>query len=627
MDKKAQNYDELVDNLPELLGGLDNISFMAHCHTRLRITIKNKAAVKEDEVKKQPGVVGVKWAGDQFQVVIGQNVSDVYQALCKRYGLQEGNSANEGSDGGKTRKISATLIFDYISGSITPLIPALMGCGFIKIIALLMGMAGLEGTSTYRVLTFVGDSAYYFLPILVGCCTARKFGANLALGMAVGAMFIHPDFISAINDGTALTIYGIPVYAGSYGSSLFPAFLTVAVMAPIQRFFAKHSPKTIRSIAEPLLTLMVIAPLGLCVLGPAGMYLGQYVSAAIIWLYETIGFLGVAVFACFCPLLVMTGMHNGLLPYMLQSFVDLGFEAIVLPGMIVSNLNQAAACFAVAFKTKKDVTLKSTATACGVTAFVGGITEPATYGITVPLKTPLYGAMIGSLVGGMIVGLAGSVANVMCNTAGIFGFTVFLPGGVHNILWLGIGVAVGMIITFVATLILYKEPNANEETEKTEKALMDIHIESEKAVVYQPVEGEVIPLEEINDGVFSAGIIGPGCGIRPTGGSVFAPINGVIATVADTKHAIGIVGEDGMEVLIHVGLDTVTMNGQGFSVRVHEGEQVKAGQELMTFDRDAIAEAGFSDTTAVLITNTADFEKVRLLRTGPGKVGEKLIQA
>lgn len=456
---KASKYEELADKLPELVGGMSNVTSFTHCVTRLRFNVKDESLVRMDEIKKLPGAVGAQWSGGQLQVIIGQSVEDAYQLICEKTGVEVKAAVDENldDDGGKEKKkFSIGVIFDAIAGCITPCIPMLIGGGFIKIIAMLMEMGGLGETGTYAVFAFVGDAAFYFLPVAVGAFTAKKFGGNLSLGLLLGAMFIHPDFISAVSAGTSLNVYGIPIYQASYSSTIFPAFLTVLIMCPVQKFFGKHSPDSIRSITEPLLTLLVMIPLGLCLLGPAGFFLGTYVSNAIIWLYNTLGFVGVAVFSSLCPLLVMTGMHSSLMPYLMQSLASLGWEAIVLTGMIISNIDQGFACLAVAVKTKNK-TLRSTASGCAVTAIVGGVTEPAMYGVNLAKRTPLYGSMIGSLCGAAVAGIGKAVAYAVCGSAGLFGITVYIPGGVSNVAWLVAGIAVGGIVTFIATFILYKD--------------------------------------------------------------------------------------------------------------------------------------------------------------------------
>ena len=325
-------------------------------------------------------------------------------------------------------------------------------------LVLLTTMAGLisEGSSIHTVLTFVGNTPFYFLPVFIGGYTAKKLGGNQTMGMIVGAMFLHPDFISGLAEGP-LSIFGLPIYNASYGSSIFPALLSVSLMVPIEKFIAKHSPDSLRSILEPFITLLIIMPIALCVTGPLGDVLGTYISSAIMWLYNTIGFLGVAVVACLWPLLVMTGMHHALVPYILNSFATLGFEGICETAMIISNIDQGAACLAVALKTK-DKTLKSTAFGCSITAMVGGVTEPGFYGVTFPLKTPLYCAMAGSFMGASIAAIGKACAYSVAGSTGLLGgLPIYIAGGMSNLLWMVAGVLIGIILTFVLTYIFYKE--------------------------------------------------------------------------------------------------------------------------------------------------------------------------
>lgn len=452
-----ERYAELADKVVDLLGGKDNISFFTHCVTRLRFNVKDKGLVKTGEIEQLPGVMGAQWSGDQYQVIIGQAVGDAYDLIVERTGLAKQDAVREDLGDAPKKKFSINTIFDAISGCITPLIPVLIGAGFIKIIVLLGEQLGLltADMPTHTVLTFVGDAGFYFLPVFIGATAAKKFGANMGLGMLVGGMLIHPTFVAAVSEGTALDIFGLPIYAASYSSSVIPAILAVAVMAPIERFFARISPDSLRSITEPLLTLLVMMPLTLCLLAPAGAFLGNYLSAAILWLYKTTGFFGVAVFSALCPWIVMTGMHSALMPYLLEALAT-GAEFIVFTGMIISNIDQGAACLAVSLKSK-DTKIKSTAASCAITAIVGGVTEPGTFGINLRFKTPMYGAMIGSFCGALVAGFGKAAAHAITGSSGLLGgIPIYLGGDISNVLWMVAGIAVGMIVTFIATWFLYK---------------------------------------------------------------------------------------------------------------------------------------------------------------------------
>lgn len=456
---KKERYEELANTVPGLIGGVENITFFTHCVTRLRFNVKDKSLVKLDEIEKINGVVGCQWSGEQLQIIIGQAVGDAYKLICEKTGLASQNSIDENLDNNKVKKkFSLNAVFDSISGCITPLIPVLIGAGFIKIIVLLCEQFGIlaAGDPTHTVLTFVGDAGFYFLPVMVGATAAKKFGANLGLGMLMGAILIHPTLISSVAEGVSLNVYGIPVYAASYTSTIFPIILIVWVMAPIEKFFAKISPDSLRSITEPLFTLIVMIPLALCVLGPIGAFLGTYLSEAIIWLYNTTGFFGVAVLSAVFPWFVMTGMHSALTPYALNSFATVGYEPIVLTANIISNINQGAASLAVALKTKEK-NLKSTAASCGITAVVGGVTEPAMFGINLKLKQPMYAAMIGSFAGAAVAGFGKAYAMVLTGSGGLFAIPAYISDNISNVIWMVAGMAIGFIVTFVITLFLYKE--------------------------------------------------------------------------------------------------------------------------------------------------------------------------
>lgn len=459
MASKENRYEELANNVVSLIGGKENVAFFTHCATRLRFSVKEKGTVDLDAIKKLPGVLGAQISGDQLHIIIGPSVGDAYALICKKHGFASKKAVEENLDTPKKKKLSIAAILDFITGCVTPIIPVLMAGGFIKMVAILGEQFGFlaAGTPTHTVLTFAGDAAFYFLPVFVGATTAKKAGGNQLLGMMLGAMFIHPDFIAALAAGP-LSVFSIPIYNTGYASSLMPAMLSAAVMSQLQKRIAKHSPDALRSITEPFLTMLIMIPVSLCVLGPIGAFLGTYLANGIIWLYETTGFLGVAIFAAISPLLIMTGMHTALATYLMASFASVGWEGIVLTGMIVSNIDLGVSCLVAALKSKnKD--RRATALGCGITATLSGIVEPGIFGVSIPLRTPLYGGMIGTLFGGAIAGFLKAHAYVMTGAPGLLGgLPIYLGGGMGNFINMCIAVGVGMVITFIATMLLYKEP-------------------------------------------------------------------------------------------------------------------------------------------------------------------------
>jgi PTS system beta-glucosides-specific IIC component len=457
MAKKNNNYENLSERVLELVGGKENITFFTHCMTRLRFNVKDKSLVKIEEIKKLEGVLGAQWSNEQLQIIIGQKVGEVYGIIAEKAGLQKEKAIDENLDSEK-KKFGIGTLFDAVAGCLTPLIPPLIGAGLVKCVLIIGELLGIltADMPTYTVLSFVADAGFYFLPVFIGATAAKKFNTNMGLGMLIGAMMIHPDFISAVADGTKLSLWHIPVYGGSYASSIFPAIISVYVMSYVERFFKKHSPEFLSTIIVPFGTLMVMAPITLCVLAPAGSFLGTYLSNGIIWLYEKTGFIGVAVLAALYPLMIMTGMHGAVIPYMFQAFATLGYEPIVCLACLVSNIDQGAACAAVAVKSKnKEV--KSTAFSCAITAIIGGVTEPAMYGINVKYKKPLYAAMIGNLVGAAFGGLMKVYAYAFAGSSGIFAVTGFVGPTASNVIYFLLSLLIGFVVTFAITMITFKD--------------------------------------------------------------------------------------------------------------------------------------------------------------------------
>lgn len=453
----AKKYDELVKNISDYVGGKDNVEFFTHCVTRLRFNVKDQSLVQKDAIEELEGVLGVQWQNGQLQIIIGQAVNDVFKEICSRYGFQD--STDETIAEKEHKKITfgsiVNGILNGISGSLSPSIPALIGCGMIQVLLIIASSLGMDQTSgTYLLLYYVGQAGFYFLPVIVCGNAAKKFGANQGLGMVVGGMLIFPDFIASVGNG--LDFFGIPVYNATYTSTIFPAILCAWVMAPIEKFFAKHSPTMLRSIVEPVCTLLIMVPLAYCLLAPAGAFLGNYISSAVIWLYNTLGFIGVAVLAAVMPFLIMTGMHSAFVPYLLQMFATVGYEPIFFTALVISNIDQGMSSLAVALKTKNKA-LKSTALSCAITAVVGGVTEPAMYGVNLRYKKAMAGAMIGSCIAGAFAGLVHVYIYAFAGASSIVALPCFVSPEGNNVIMMAIAIAIGMIATFFATYILFKD--------------------------------------------------------------------------------------------------------------------------------------------------------------------------
>lgn len=455
----SKKYEELASTVLTAVGGKENVVYFQHCTTRLRFNVKDRGQVDIKAIEKTKHVIGTQWSNQELQIIIGSDVADAYDEICKLGGFAKQDVIDENLDGNLKKGFSIKgllmSMIDAISGSITPLIPMMIGAGMIKVLYMLLNVMGVLSTesTTYQILNWVGDAFIYFFPVFLGATSAKKFGGNQGIGMLLGAVLIYPSFINAVNSGTSMAIFGLPVYMTNYSSTVIPVIISVYVMAKLEKLFKKYSPSVLRSFLAPLLTLVVMIPLMLVVTAPIGYYIGTFVAAAVAWIYETIGFLGVAVLAGLLPLMVITGMHTMMTPYWVTAFASMGFDPFFLPAMIISNLNQATACLGVAIKAKSQ-DLKTTAVSCAATAYIAGVTEPAMFGITLKYKKPLYAAMIGNFAGGLIAGLMKVACYAFPGSGGLFAVVTFVGPTASNIIWFGIAAIVGVVITLVLTLVL-----------------------------------------------------------------------------------------------------------------------------------------------------------------------------
>ena len=462
-----ERYEELASNVVDLLGGRDNVTNVMHCMTRLRFNVKDTAKVDVKKIGELDGAMGTQWAGNQLQIIVGQSVGDAYRLVCEKYDFALADAVEENLDdvkadsksvGEKVKAIPVTVL-EYISGSIVPLLPVLIGCGFVQIVALVLKTTGVldAESSTAAVLQFIGDSAFYFLPIMVGGFAAKKLGANTALGLLLGAILIHPNFVALASSGDPINLFGLPVYSATYGSSVFPILIGVAVMAPVERLVTKVAPEALRVVLVPFVTLAVMAPLMLCVIAPLGSIVGTYFAAAMMAFYNATGFVGVALFSALYPWIVMTGMHLSFVPYLIETLSKTGSEYFFVTAAVITCLCQGFACIGVALKTK-DHKMRSLATSCAITALPSGIIEPAMYGVTLRLRTPMYCAMVGSFVGAAIAGFGGACIVSMPGITGLLSLPAFItPSGIGSMVWEIAGIVVGGLVSMILTMITLKE--------------------------------------------------------------------------------------------------------------------------------------------------------------------------
>lgn len=460
-----KDYNALAKSILENVGGKKNITNAMHCYTRLRLNFKDTGLVNLDAIKELD-VIGAQFTGEQLQIIIGNEINEVYDAFIKLTGLNKSEIIEENLDKKndevkkkrKTIKGIFSAIVDGIVGCMVPILPMLIASGLLKAIVLVIQQfEWLDVNSpTLITLSFVADSAFYFMPVIIGGFAAKKFGANIALGGMIGAALIHPSFISAVNEGTSLSVFGLPIYPASYSSTVVPVILSVWVMSYVEKVISKYSPKSIRAVLEPVLTLLIMTPLTFCLLAPIGTMLSSGFASLVTTFYNTFGFIAVALLSAFIPWVVMVGMHVGTVPIAISQIAETGIDPIMMPSFFIANFGQGGACLAVGVKTK-DSKLKSFAFSSAFSDIVPGISEPGMYGITLRYKTPMIGAMIGSGFGGLYYGLmhVGTLAFLPPN---LFQLTAYVGEGAlaNNLIHACIGVVITLIVSFIATFILYK---------------------------------------------------------------------------------------------------------------------------------------------------------------------------
>lgn len=620
------DYANVAKKILEKIGGESNVNSVQHCMTRLRFTLKDESKADDEAIRKIKGVMGVTKQGGQYQVIIGNNVGNCYKELLKLGNFQEGTS-----DKNAEKKGLFNTILDVVSGCMSATMPAIIGAGMIKVLLVILPMLGIlaETSQTYIILSALGDATFYFLPLILCISASKKFNINPYILAAVIAVMVYPDFIGLVDAGEKISLFGLPVASASYAYSVIPVIMMAWVMTYVEKLADKITPAVTKNFLKPMLTLLIALPIALVVIGPIGYYAGEMLSSAMVFVYDKAGWLAIAIMSALMPLLVMTGMHWAFVPLSLMNInnPNVGFDTLLLVGMLGSNLAQASSCLAVFLKSKnKD--LKQVAGASSISAFLAGVTEPAMYGVTLKYKKPLYACMIAGGVSGLYAGFVGLKCYVFATPALISLVQFIDPNGGSNFINALIVVAITVSVSFTLTWIFGFEDPANKEDD--EETTEEVAVEKEEvissSVVLSPIEGKAVSLKQVNDITFSEEIMGKGVAIIPTVGRAVSPVNGTVSALFETKHAIGLTADNGAEILIHIGLDTVKLGGKHFTSHVKTGDKVKAGDLLVEFDIKAIKEEGYETITPVLVTNTDSYNDVLALIDKDVKEKDELIK-
>lgn len=590
------NKTELSKHLLILVGGKENIQSVVHCATRMRFKLKDRAKADKEAIENLEGVISVIENGGQFQVVIGNNVAYVYKEFLKVAGLKdEATVKAEKEDDEKKENIFATLM-DVISAIFTPILGAMIGSGIIKGLLMVATMfLGLSNTSgTYMILNATSNAVFYFLPVILAYTSAKKFQANIVIAMVVAGALVYPDMIAAYSAGEAIKFLGIPVIMINYSSSVIPIILSTWFLSKVEKFLEKLIPDVIKSFMIPLLSLAVVVPVTYLVVGPIGNYLGLGVASVYSFLYSLNPIVAGVILGGFYQALVVFGIHWALGPIQINNVAVYGFDTIT--GMYLpAKYAQAGATLALGLKSK-DTGYKSSAITTAVTTAVFGITEPAVYGFTLKNKKAFYMASIAAAVGGGIAGAFGCAAGAygISNTLTL---PVFIGNGLGGML---IAIATSFLLSIILTFLFGDKKEVKSEVKKEHTAAEEI---------YAPLNGKTVTLDQVKDEMFASEAMGRTFAIEPLDGDIYAPCSGTVSALFPTGHAIGITTENGVELLIHIGINTVELNGKYFEALTEQGKKIQKGQKLIHFDVDGIRSEGYEVTTMLIVTN---FNEVKL---------------
>ena len=712
------DYESIAKKILQRVGGKENVISLVHCMTRLRFTLKDESIVDDEAVKKTKGVMGIMKKAGQYQIIIGNDVANVYAELNKL-----GNFSNEvpkKAPQNKEKQNVFSMLMDTISGIMAPVIPAIIGAAMIKVLLTLLPMIGVLSTKgdTYNLLSVMGDGAFFFMPVLIAISASKKFGTNMYYAASIALIMLHPNFISFMNSAndakeTIKFLKFIPVTYASYAYSVIPIILAVWSLKYVERLVDKITPVVTKNFLKPMLVVLIEAPIALIILGPLGAICGNVLSTVVYTIHDKLGFIAIGLVAGVYPFVVMAGMHHAFTPIKLGMIASTGFENFICIGELCSNMAQGAASLAVAVKSKnKD--FKQIAGSSAFSALFAGITEPALYGVTLRLKRPMLGACIGAAAGGLFGGFFQMKCFGIATPAIVTIVQYVEKGRPQSLLFAALTILLTVVVSFIATMLIGFEDVVDEnddeldmlETESKEEVnvmenaidiaspaegkaislsevadatfaqeilgkdaaivpekrrpqsllfaaltilltvvvsfiatmligfedvvdenddeLDMLETESKEEVnvmenaidIASPAEGKAISLSEVADATFAQEILGKDAAIVPEKGVIYAPFDGKVDVMFETGHAVGLVGENGVELLVHIGIDTVNLEGKYFSPKKAAGDVVKKGDVLIEFDIEKIKEAGYDVTTPVIVSNTDQYAIVEKTATG-----------
>ncbi|MEV8268608.1 glucose PTS transporter subunit IIA [Microbacterium sp. NPDC076911] len=596
---------KLARTIGEFIGGPDNVASVHNCTTRLRFVVRDEGKVDFDKLGKTPGVLQVVRAGGQVQVVIGTHVDRLRDDLVGLSGW--GRLDDSATPAGKRRPLDA--VFDFLGATFQPLIPAITGAALVQVLVLLITQFGVlsADSPTAGILTATGNAVFFFLPVFVAFTASRKLGANPFVGASIAAALLHPAFTAIGEQGSVSEAFGMPLFVYSYASSMFPALLLALALAGLDRVLKRVLPRVLQQVLVPTIELLILVPLTALVFGPVGVVAGNGIAGALSWLSETAPLVFYVIVPALWIFLVAMGIHWALISIAL---VELAAGSSVILGAAFGYqyaMVGIAVGMLICTARDRNQKLRDTAAAAAVSVGIGGITEPTLYGLVLPYRRVLVIEMISAAASGLVLGLFGVYA-IGFSPAPILAMPLLVP-----VIGAVVAMAVGVVVPIVLLQVWgYQKRGAaviDEDVMTTApvatgfRGLVDGAVRTATVTIGAPMAGTVLPLSKVSDPIFSGALIGPGVAIEPRAGRVVAPVDGVVVAAPASGHAIGILTESGLELLIHVGIDTVKLAGAHFTTHVAQGQRVAAGDLLLEFDVAAITAAGYSLLTPVVVTN------------------------
>ncbi len=637
-------YAPVAERIVDLVGGAENIESAYHCQTRLRFSLKDDSKAKADQIGELDGVAQALTSGGVFQVVIGTHVKDVFDEVDKTLRAAGVNPSASPEKLPQKRPNVFLRVVDFVSSTFTPIIPALAGAGMVSALLAVLVTFNLVSreSQSYAVINFIANSCFFFLPIFLAFSAAGKLGINRILAAVVASMLLHPTWAQMVTEGAPVTLFNlVPLTLATYSSTVIPVLIIVWVQSYVEKFLERVIPNAIKIVVVPMLVFFVMGILAFAILGPVGAVLGGYLADGFLWLGDNAPWAPPLIVGTLLPIMVMFGIHTAVGPIGLLQLGQFGYDAIFGPGALCSNIAMGTATAVVALRTK-EAKFRQIATAGAITGFMG-ITEPALYGVALPKRYPLIAAMIGGGSGGLFAGLT-ATRRFAVGSSGLPAVPMYIGGDTlvyfFNIL---IALAIAIAVTTVLTVLLALRFERSRVVPSDESMGAELKLEPEQThssassraavatavrttELTAPCRGTITALSDVQDAAFASGALGPGVGIEPLDGAIVAPCSGTIVAAMESGHAYGIRTDDGIEVLVHVGIDTVQLKGQGFAPAVTQGERVTAGQLLVTTDLPRVRQAGHAATVVLVVTALADSQGATPIADGKVVAGEPILR-